>query len=373
MKKVAIPILLCFILAILIPAAYADDAEKSSIWRDPEDGAFDMTNWLLSQHGFLPMPIIVTEPAVDGGIGATVLYFWANEEKVAKGISLDITGGAFVYTFNGSIGGGVFHLGFWRDDTIRYRGALVRSNAYMDFFLSLPKEDYPVTTGFDSWAIVQDVAFRLDDSKYFLGPRWFMFLSDNTIVGAPIEPEDLDTNYSAQGVVFGWDDRDTVWTPSSGKKGELQVLFAIPVPLEDSTFWLVDARFTDYRPFTPKVVYGDRWSILTSFGDTPYYAKPGIDMRGVPKGRYSGDYVAQYEGEFRIALNSRWDIMALGGGGFTFTEARFLKDLRSEFIYSAGTGIRYQISRRMGISSGVDVAFSNEDWAIYFITGNKWH
>lgn len=372
MKRYVVPIICFLLLAIVIQPIFATDDEKSSLWRDPEDGAFDITNWLLSQYGFLPMPIVITEPAVDYGVGATVLYFWPQKEKYEMGIIPDITGGAFFYTFNGSIGGGVFHLGFWKQDRIRYTGALMRSSLNMDFYTNLPA-NIPIQMNFDSWFLLQDVAFRLGDSKYFLGPRWFLFLSDNTIVDAPEQPEQLDTDYSVQGVVFRWDDRDTVFTPESGKKGELQILYSLPIPYEDSGFWFIDTTFIDYRRFAPWLVYGDRISIMTSFGNVPFYARPSVNMRGVPMGRYQGDYITQYEGEFRIALNARWDIMAFGGGGFTFTETRFLEDLRSDFIYSAGIGIRYQLSRPMGISSGVDFAVSNEDWAIYFITGNAWH
>ena len=42
---------------------------------DPEDGKFDMSSYLKSARGFLPVPIIITEPAVGFGLGAAVVYF----------------------------------------------------------------------------------------------------------------------------------------------------------------------------------------------------------------------------------------------------------------------------------------------------------
>ena len=42
---------------------------------DPEDGKFDISDYLASARGFLPIPIIITEPAVGFGLGAAVAYF----------------------------------------------------------------------------------------------------------------------------------------------------------------------------------------------------------------------------------------------------------------------------------------------------------
>ena len=47
---------------------------------DPEDGKFDVSNYLASATGFLPVPIIITEPAVGYGLGAAVAYFHQPKE-----------------------------------------------------------------------------------------------------------------------------------------------------------------------------------------------------------------------------------------------------------------------------------------------------
>lgn len=42
---------------------------------DPQDGHFDMGAFLAGRHGFLPVPLIITEPAVGygGGVGGCLL------------------------------------------------------------------------------------------------------------------------------------------------------------------------------------------------------------------------------------------------------------------------------------------------------------
>jgi hypothetical protein len=44
-------------------------------FRDSTDGRFDLSEWLLRRKGFLLVPIIVTEPAVGYGGGASVVFF----------------------------------------------------------------------------------------------------------------------------------------------------------------------------------------------------------------------------------------------------------------------------------------------------------
>jgi hypothetical protein len=50
-------------------------SEERGLFTDPEDGAFDASEWLLDRKGFLPVPIIITEPAIGYGGGAVLLFF----------------------------------------------------------------------------------------------------------------------------------------------------------------------------------------------------------------------------------------------------------------------------------------------------------
>ncbi|HSI53783.1 MAG TPA: glyceraldehyde-3-phosphate dehydrogenase, partial [Ramlibacter sp.] len=43
--------------------------------RDPDDGRIDLSEWLLDRKGVLPVPLIVTEPALGVGGGVMGLYF----------------------------------------------------------------------------------------------------------------------------------------------------------------------------------------------------------------------------------------------------------------------------------------------------------
>src|SRR4029450_299740 len=68
------------VLPITAQAGWLDD------FRDPEDGQFDATNYLLERKGALPVPIIITEPAVGYGGGAALVFFQQSlSERAAQG------------------------------------------------------------------------------------------------------------------------------------------------------------------------------------------------------------------------------------------------------------------------------------------------
>ncbi len=45
---------------------------------------------------------------------------------------------------------------------------------------------------------------------------------------------------------------------------------------------------------------------------------------------------------------------------------------KGKTVRTLGTGFRYMIARKLGANMGIDVAFSNDDWALYIIFGSSW-
>jgi len=46
----------------------------SSLFFDPKDGQLDLSNWLASRHGFLPVPIVITGPTLGAGGGLNLMF-----------------------------------------------------------------------------------------------------------------------------------------------------------------------------------------------------------------------------------------------------------------------------------------------------------
>ncbi len=73
---------------MLLLALSTCEAEAESLWSqfvDSDDGRVDVSQFLADNaYGFLPLPIIITDPAVDGGLGAVGLFFHESEEQKEK-------------------------------------------------------------------------------------------------------------------------------------------------------------------------------------------------------------------------------------------------------------------------------------------------
>ena len=58
--------LLSLVLASLLIASPANSQAASFFenFADPKDGMFDASQWLAGKSGFLPVPLVISEPAV---------------------------------------------------------------------------------------------------------------------------------------------------------------------------------------------------------------------------------------------------------------------------------------------------------------------
>ena len=64
-----------------VPDQAVEKQRFFSKFRDPDDGWFDASGWLLENIvGFMPVPIIITEPAVDNGLGLAGVFFHKPKE-----------------------------------------------------------------------------------------------------------------------------------------------------------------------------------------------------------------------------------------------------------------------------------------------------
>ncbi len=99
-------------------------------------------------------------------------------------------------TLNGTWAAGVFHSGYWKQDRIRYMGAVARTNANLGFYGSgnidlLDGE--AVNLNLDAWLLVQQIKFRIPESNFFIGGRYLLLDTDNTFE-IPLDIPEYDTN-----------------------------------------------------------------------------------------------------------------------------------------------------------------------------------
>src|SRR6478609_4556509 len=157
-----------------VPLAHGEIPEK---FRDAEDGQLDMSDYLLRHRGVLPVPLIVTEPAIGYGGGLALAYFSQSfeqraEEARARGDPVtppNITVGFGMKTENGTWAGGIGHMGFYDHDRWRYVGGLGKAELQLDYFsLSGEARAYRL----DATAIIQQLVRRIGTTDWFAGARY---------------------------------------------------------------------------------------------------------------------------------------------------------------------------------------------------------
>jgi len=362
---------------------------------DPHDGKLDTSHWLLNKKGFLPVPIIITEPAVGYGGGAALLFFHAkkdaqyiekveqeikdNREKHKPSLPPSISGLVGLGTENGTWAAGGFHFGTWKQDRIRYTGGIIYPSVNLTFYGggSSPIFTKGLDYNLEGWFLFQELVFRIKNSNFFIGPRVIYYNADSAFdLKLPVEgldPWQFNVKSYGIGLEAAYDSRDNIFTPSSGIRADISSMyFTVDGELTGSRdYRMTDASGRFYWPLFPDIILG--WKLRGAFGsgDIPFYALPFINLRGIPAMRYQGENVLNTEIETRWNINDRWSLVFFGGVGATADSVDDFSD--SEDRWAGGTGFRYLIARLLGLYTGIDIARGPEDWVFYIQFGSAWH
>ncbi len=205
------------------PPAFAQ--KKTGKFISEEDGALDMSEFLNSTTGFLPVPIIITEPAVGLGGGIALAYFHKRKGEQGdrpKGLSPTVSFGAGAYTSNGTwmVGGG--HQGSYKDDRWRYLGALAYVSANLTFYGGgiLPREN-EYEFNMKGFFTIQELLYRVKkETPFFIGLNYIYFnntISFETGLDIPeLERLEVETSIGGINTAFLYDGRNNSLTPTKG-------------------------------------------------------------------------------------------------------------------------------------------------------------
>lgn len=347
---------------------------------DPVDGQLDLSNWLLNKKGFLPVPIIITEPAIGYGGGLALAYFHDNLGGGEDGIPPSISVAAAAGTENGTWFAGGGHLGFWKQDTIRYKGFIGTGLVKMDFYgISGDLGNEPDSSvAFETEAVflLQELQFRLWESDLFAGVSYtfvdtqntFKLTFDNEVI-PDLPGVTFDSRSAALGLILEYDSRNNVLTPTRGTHAMLKTQFFNETWGSDDDFNRYTAYLKHYFNLSENWLLGLRADAKAIDGDAPFYSYPFIEMRGIKAMRYQGQQTLLGEAELGWTFTPRWTLVGFAGAGKAFGRGE-QKD--SDLIISRGIGIRYLIASKLGLKMGIDIARGPEDTAFYIQVGSAW-
>ena len=94
----------------------------------------------------------------------------------------------------------LFHVGYWKQDRLRYMGGIIRTDANLGFYGSgyaaiLANE--PVNLNLNAWGLVQQLKGRIGNSGFFMGGRYLLFNTDNTFEIPVDYPEFSGTEFNS--------------------------------------------------------------------------------------------------------------------------------------------------------------------------------
>lgn len=346
---------------------------------DKDDGAFDASDHLLEHRGALPVPIIISEPAVGYGGGAALLYFrdslaGARERSQARGERMsppDIGALAAFKTANGSKAAAVGYFGTLDGDRFRYLGAVAKADLNLDFYGT---RGVARRFALDAPVLLAQGLARIGESDWLAGARYiYLGTSARFDLDTPAEvtPPELEARIGRLSLVVDYDSRDNMFTPTRGSYLEADVGIARPGLGGSTSFDSVFLRAFSYLPMGSAFVLGLRGDGKFTQGDVPFFARPFVALRGVPALRYQGRHAVVGEGELRWQFDPRWSILGFAGAGRAYGDGVAFADAKN--VVAGGTGVRYLIARKLGLHVGLDVARGPEDTVVYLQVGSAWN
>lgn len=389
------------LLGVLLMAAHAVPVAAQFI--DPLDGRLDLSDYLSENaYGFLPVPIIITDPAVEGGLGLTGLFFHETEEEKQKRMqamrSADVDAAkyllppsvsavAVIGTGNGSWFAGGGHMGFFDQGRIRYTAGGGYGDVNLDFYGTGDIQfRRPIEINTKAAAIIQVAKFKLAESPWFVGvsQRYIEAEVAPTHLGdlEQVLPPDwsdrlkkilsLDVTTSGLGLIAEYDTRDNIFTPKHGLQYQLENLWYRDAIASDIDYELTRFQGLNFFQLAPAWYLGVR--VNAEFADSdellPPFVTPAIALRGIPAMRYQGNLVAMLESEVTWQMDDRWSLLGFGGAGRASNRTSDFNEAKTRS--TLGGGFRYQVARRYGFDMGLDFAWGPEGMVWYITAGSAW-
>ncbi len=340
---------------------------------------------------FVPIPVFITEPAIGYGLGAAIGYFHPRKgeeegtESMAPAFTTGtppgstsddeekpppvISGIAAAYTDKGSWGIGIGHMNNWKQDGIRYSGAIGYINIESTFYLL----DRPSDFNLEAWLTVQNLKFRIARSDFFIGFKYLYIDADMGFKfddNLPVDFPGISRVDSGLAFQATWETFDNTMTPDEGQRFQLDIWRHDEAIGGDYDYWKAKLEALSFHPFAKRFVLGLRLELDAIDGEPPLWAFPWITLRGIAALRYQNEKTGVIETELRWNIFDRWAVVGFVGVGATRGDTRIYED--ESGIVAGGIGGRWLFRPQDELWVGIDIAGGPEDIYTYVQVGHAW-
>jgi hypothetical protein len=350
----------------------------TSKFRDPEDGQIDLSRFLATPRRFMPIPLVVTEPAVGYGGGLAAMFIRPRKAAGDEGFARpNISIVAGIATENGTWAAFAGDSSHWFDDRVQSLAAGGSGQINLDFYGlgdASSSLDEPVSYTLDfSLAMLQGSWKIKPKSPWSIGLRYVYSQVEPKLRDEPRFPglaDSIHIKISAPAAVLEYDSRNNLFTPTSGVYAESVYLASREELGASEDFERFQQVVMGWMPLAEKWTLGLRADYQWASEGTPFFLRPYVKLRGVEAMRYQGDDMASVEAEARWQVHGRWSLVGAAGYGSARSDRASYSATRD--VVSGAVGFRYELARKFGLHAGMDVGFSSGTTAVYFQIGNAW-
>jgi hypothetical protein len=358
--------------------ANSQEQNKKRMLRDTLDHKLDFSRFIIDAKGFLPVAMIITEPAL-GGIGLAAAPLFISPKKSPdpnKYTAPDITVAAAMYTANKSWMLGAVHIGSWPKAGIKYRFGAFYGDINLNFYPTVKDKEVKLDFNIRTVPVFASISKSISKNDIHLGLK-YVFLRTKLVpnfvdtIPAIIPEKDLDSHAAALGVFLDWDKRNSIFTPDKGIRANMEYSVNDNWTGSDFEYQKLAGFVHWFVPIRSKWISGLRLEGQQVFDTPPFFLNPTIIMRGIPALRYQGASTVLAETEQRYDFNLRWSALAFGGIAQVVDKDQSFGDGKT--VYNAGVGFRYLVARAFKLRAGIDVAIGPDSWGYYIVFGHNWN
>jgi len=313
---------------------------------------------------FVAAPLPISSPALGAGIIPVVggIFPISISDKTSPPSVIAVSG---LVTNNGSRGIVLTGQLYFKENTYRTTAVYARGNLNYELFglgegTSQPKLPLKQAGQMFFGEFLLRVAW-----KFFLGPRFFrgssLITLRTTDVGtAPLPPDlGLQTHLTAVGFRLYRDSRPNRFYPTTGTLLDIKSDFYSESLGSKYSFQSYEFTFNKYGSFTKNQVLAYNFFACVTGGQPPFYGNciygARNELRGYIAGRYLDRYMVATQLEYRLALPKRFGLVGFGGIGEVFPGGN--QPFRtSNFLPSAGGGLRFELSKKYHLNLRADAA-----------------